>query len=174
MQADGMCVLLAVILVMILLSSNMRDGVPNFLGLSKKSCGCDSAVCGGDASQGSAKSDVASARVVQNNTVNTPKATLPPKPSASAHADIQPAMTSDKDGFLINAEEIKKGINKAATGAVNFSEHMEPTMAGKLGGRTGCLHTVLSFAGKTPERTSPGVQPLFGGTGMAPRSETRA
>ena len=164
-----MCVLLAVILALILLSPNMRDGLFNLFG-SGKSCGCDSASAGGSTST---RSDVASARVVQNTTKNKESA-LPSQPSATAHAELQPAMTSDKDGFPINAKDIIKGINKAATGAVNFSDHMEPTMASKLGNRTGYLHTALSFAGKTTERTAPGVQPLFGGTGMTPRSETRA
>ena len=142
-----MCILLAVLLVVILLSNGMRDVLPPLF--PKRSCGCASGVCGGTAGPGVVAARQSSATVNKKpesapTPASDPTLTVPPVPAAMAApfkagtAGDSTPMTGDQRRAMV--------MNSARTSAISSYEN-DVNAYTKIGVRTGVQNAAMSYAG---------------------------
>ena len=152
MQGDGMCILLAVLLVTVLLSTGMRDMLPPLM--QKRSCGCASGVCGAPES-GSVNGigPVASARVGTAKNTNPTDATAwnsapawtegtpTPKPSGSQPKPIPAYKSTEKDSAMTKETRKSNFVHAGRVGQSMTMQHdLNPHT--KIGTRGGMLQVV--------------------------------
>ena len=174
LQGEGVCSVLAVVIVLLLLASSMRDLRPTMRNAARTggSCGCDEGVCGRKAApattNASAEGGVASARVAGPAPRDATGSGGAKGPDVGRAAALDGKEVGDRANPK-SLDEIKRNAQTAHSSgfARDQSTCRRDYIARTAGTRTGALNMLLSHMGKDAASKPMTFVPFFNGVESA-------